>query len=244
MKNIKNTLVFLLYWFLFIFIFIFIGKIEIDRIITLLVINFIIVILISFLFNRLNNIFSNRIKYKLILVVLILISIDQFFKYIVFSGIYKISILKNLTFIEPVINIRGSFLAELFQINIPFYLYIMIYFISIVIIAEGYRYYIKIERNNFWTYWTLLFLLSGIFSSLINKIIWKESIDYIFVNPLFHADLKDFLLLSGLYTFIMEVISNKNNLRKIMHWRLKKEVKSSKKFLKFLKNDIDKILRK
>ncbi|TYB31438.1 MAG: hypothetical protein FXF47_03745 [Candidatus Mcinerneyibacterium aminivorans] len=240
MKYLRNNAIFILLWFSFLFLFLIIGNIKLLPQLKFFFFNLIIIVIISVIFTWINENFTKKKKWYSIFIVIIFMTIDQIIKSFIFFKLYEKSFLKNIEIIDPVTNFRGSFIGELLQIDIKLYIYFIVYIISMFIIIEGYRFYSSIERKSFWSYWVFLSLVSGIFFSAFNKLIWGKSIDFIYFKPLFHSDFKDLILITGLYAFFVEIFDNKKNLQKILHWSFSNEIKLSKHFLKFVLKDIKK----
>ena len=82
-----------------------------------------------------------------------------------------------------------------------------------------------------------LFILSGALCSLIDKIFYGGSLDFIGISNLFIADIKDLYINLGLFFFIV-LIYKEDFLNDDNNTTFKDDLKSIKRFLVFVKNDI------
>ena len=87
-----------------------------------------------------------------------------------------------------------------------------------------------------------LFIFAGALCSVIDKVFYGGSLDFIGISDLFIADLKDIYINLGLLFFIMSCY--KNGFFSEEDSSLKDDIKAIKDFFKFIKNDILKILKK
>lgn len=98
----------------------------------------------------------------------------------------------------------GSFLNKNISMKILICINIFMFIFSIVI----YNVHIKKYGKSFWSDWFIIFTSSGLFSSLIDKIFWGGSLDYINLANNVLLDLKDIYMLFGIVLIICEVILN------------------------------------
>ncbi len=82
-----------------------------------------------------------------------------------------------------------------------------------------------------------LFISTGALCSLIDKIFYGGSLDFIGISDLFIADIKDIYINLGLLFFIM-LIYVKGYFKEEDSSSLRDDLKSIKEFLNFLKKDI------
>lgn len=156
--------------------------------------------------------------------VLILIVMDQIIKIIVKSyyGV-KIPIIKNLIYFKPTLNEDYSWINAIFNFGWSRLFHIVYVLIALFIFYYAFKYiYFKVgKRIEFQV--LEVFLISGALCSLIDKIFWNGSLDYIFLKGLFVFDLKDcYITIFEILAFIL-VIKNWTSISKISSIGLIKE---------------------
>ncbi|MCR1953163.1 signal peptidase II [Clostridium sp. DSM 100503] len=184
--------------------------------------------------------YSNGFSSKIVFVIfLILMLIDQGIKLIIklfyFDNYFEI-IPKFLSF-DPIINTDGSWLNARFGLGVGFSALIILNALAVILFIEVYRYYLSKGNKEFWSDMAFLFILSGALCSLIDKIFYGGSLDFIGISNLFIADIKDMYINLGILFFIM-LIYIKDYFKEEDSSTLKDDLQSIKKFLKFMKNDI------
>ena len=161
-------------------------------------------------------------------------------KYNYFNDYFEI--IPNFLSFHPIINTHGSWLNARFNFNINFPSLILINAISLMLFIEIYR-YTKIKcGKSFWIDMCFIFIFAGALCSFIDKVFYGGSLDFIGISNLFIADIKDMYINLGLLFFIMSCY--KNGFFSEEETTFKDDLKSIKKFLIFIKNDILKILKK
>lgn len=181
------------------------------------------------------KIYKNKIKNTELRVIefIILLFIDHIIKIIlIYSGYIKFQILKNTLYLETYFNKFGSFFGALF--GYKFNNLIVVIFISFIflIFLEIFRFLKKYNKMTGYFYISFTFLFTGLISSMIDKIFYKETIDYIYFFPLFHCDLKDLYLLLFIPIILVEFLNNesaRHNLKsrgsiKELIWFVKKDI--------------------
>ena len=203
--------------------------------------------LVGFIIYNLSCKYSNSFNSKkLFIIFIILMLIDQGGKLIIklnfFNSYYEI-IPRFLSF-DPIINTDGSWLNARFNFNINFPLLILINFIALFIFFEIYRYVkFKSGKNTFWGDMCFVFIFAGALCSLIDKIFYGGSLDFIGISDLFIADIKDIYINLGLLFFIMATYKS-DFLKDDGNTSLKDDWQSIKRFLVFIKDDIKKSIKK
>jgi signal peptidase II len=125
--------------------------------------------------------------------VLILVTIEQGIKIVINSNFFdkKFPILPPLLYFEPMFNRHYSWFNSMLQLGIGKWIHISIVAIMSILIYLFYKY-----LNNQFGISKIInimyaFIFSGAICSLIDKIFWNGSLDYILVNGFFTFDLKD-----------------------------------------------------
>lgn len=196
----------------------------------------IIGILIYYLSKKYPNGFKSKI---VILIFMILMLIDQVTKFIIKSFFFNnyIEIIKGFLSYDPIINTDGSWLNARFNFNVSFSLLIIVNAIAIILFIELYRYYLSKGNKDFWGDMAFLFISTGALCSLIDKIFYGGSLDFIGISDLFIADIKDIYINLGILFFIM-LIYIKGYFKEDENSTLKDDWKSIKEFFRFIKKDI------
>ena len=154
---------------------------------------------------------------KILLSVLLLIVIDQYIKIYISNNLInqKIDFFNNIIGFKPHKNIDYSWFNSLgnFKIGLlPHIVFnIIVLFISIIIfdfIRQKYKHDRIIN-------WLFIFLFAGTICSLIDKVFWGGSLDYIYLKNLFIFDLKDIYISAFQATLILCLIFNYKGFRKI-----------------------------
>lgn len=186
--------------------------------------------------------FSNK---SLLTIFLVLMLIDQGIKIIIkfFFFNERFEIIKDFISFHPIINTDGSWLNARFSLEVGFSFLIIVNAISIFIFIEAYRYYLSKEKKNFWVDMSFLFITSGALCSLIDKVFYGGSLDFIGISDLFIADIKDLYINLGLLFFIM-LIYTKGYFKDDDASTFKDDINSLKRFLSFIKKDVFKLLKR
>ncbi len=122
-----------------------------------------------------------------------LIAIEQIIKIIIYSSFFynRFAILPPLLYFEPMFNTRYSWFNSMLKFDGSKYLHITVVIIMSILIYLFYRFlckkFGKIKIINI----MFAFLFSGATCSLIDKVFWDGSLDYILVKGFFTFDLKD-----------------------------------------------------
>ena len=180
---------------------------------------------------------NKLLKYlKTLFMVSLLVSIDQFIKIIILNNFMneKVYFIDKMIGFEPIINTKYSYINSLGNLGIGLTAHIItvltVLLISIIIYIFIYETY---NRNAF-IECIFIFLFSGSFCSLIDKIIWGGSLDYILIEGFFTFDLKDVYLSIFLMLIIACVIFNYKGFRNF------NEKKFLRELIDFIKEKITK----
>lgn len=160
--------------------------------------------------NRLNS------KTKMILWILLFIGIDQSIKIYIGKHLMQesISILGQIIKFQPKLNTAYSWLNSLGNFGIGLLphiiINIMILYISFIILD----FILAKKKENKVINWLFVFLLSGTICSLIDRMFWGGSLDYIYLKGYFTFDLKDVYLSMFQVVLVITWIFNYKGLRK------------------------------
>lgn len=195
--------------------------------------------LVGYIIYIISKKYSNGFSQKTVLkFFLLLLLIDQGIKIIIkkffFNNFHEI--IKDFIYFDPIINTKGSWLNARFNVGVGFIPLIIINTIALFLFLEIYRYYLSNKPKNFWVDSAFIFITVGALCSLIDKIFYGGSLDFIGISNLFIADIKDIYINIGLLFFIMFIY--KTGYFKEDETSLKDDIKSLKEFLKFVKKDL------
>lgn len=186
--------------------------------------------------------FSNIIIFLLFLSTLLL---DQCVKFVIKLFFFNshINIIGDMLTFSPIINSQGSWLNARFNTSISFSILIFINIIALFLLFELFRYFLNKGFKSFWSDLSFVFLFSGALCSLIDKIFYGGSLDFIGITNLFVADIKDIYINLGLYFFIICTYSS-GYLTSDDTSSFKDDINSIKSFLSFAIKDLLSIIKK
>lgn len=193
-------------------------------------------LLIYFISQKYNKGFSSKI---VIIIFIVLMLIDQGTKIIIKSFFFNkyIEIIKDFLSFDPIINTDGSWLNARFGLGVGFSVLILLNFLAVILFIEVYRYYLSKGNKDFWADMSFLFIVAGALCSLIDKVFYGGSLDFIGISDLFIADIKDIYINLGILFFIM-LIYVKGYFKEEDNSTLKDDWKSIKEFFRFMRKDI------
>ena len=135
-----------------------------------------------------------KIKNKIVLVIIfLLITIEQVIKIVINNNFLnrKVPILPPFLYFQPMFNRDYSWFNSMFQLNVGKWIHVALVAFMIISIYLFYKYLNKQLMTNKMINCMFVFIFSGAMCSLIDKVLWNGSLDYIFVNGFFTFDLKD-----------------------------------------------------
>lgn len=216
------------------------GRIKTLYDIIVLFIPIIIFAIIGYMIYKLCENYRNGLtSKKLFLIFTFLMVLDQGIKLIIkqFFFTKQFDIIHNFLSFNPMINTDGSWINARFNFGINFDFLILVNFLAVFIFIECYRYYLYNRHKDLFADICFIFILSGSLCSLIDKIFYGGSLDFIGISNLFIADIKDIYINLAIFFFILTMYFNE-------YWKddtnttLKDDIKSIKEFLLFIINDI------
>lgn len=123
--------------------------------------------------------------------IIVLVLIEQLIKVFINANYLEsnIPIIKPLVYFSPMFNRDYSWINGLFNLGINKAIHIVLVVVTIVFLYLFYRYLrdslsVDIEIG-------YILMMSGAVCSLIDKVFWDGSLDYIYLRGLFTFDLKD-----------------------------------------------------
>lgn len=146
-------------------------------------------------------------------------------------------VINNMLYFRPIINTDGSWLNARFGTSVSFPVLITLNIFAILIFIEVYRYYLHKGKKDFWADMCFIFVICGAICSLIDKIFYGGSLDFIGISNLFIADIKDLYTNLGILFFALTMFNN-GYLSSSEETSCKDDFESLKKFFLFIKNDL------
>lgn len=128
--------------------------------------------------------------------IFVLVGIEQIIKIIINKNFFesRFAILPPILYFEPKFNRNYSWFNSMFQLGVSKWMHIAFVSIMLAIIYLFYRYLNDRVGTNKLINTMFVFLFSGTVCSLIDKIFWDGSLDYILIKGFFTFDLKDVYL--------------------------------------------------
>lgn len=242
MKNKKNLTISILplMWTLYLLFELITGRINDFQTILfniLLIILFALVGLYIYKIGVKNE--NGFISKKLLILFSLLFLIDQGLKIIIKLFFFDkyIPIIPSMLYFNPIINTNGSWLNARFGTSVSFPILITLNIIAIFIFIEVYRYYLHKGNKDFWSDMCFIFVTCGAICSLIDKVFYGGSLDFIGISDLFIADIKDLYINLGILFFALTIFNN-GYMSSQEDTSFKDDLQSLKRFLFFIKNDI------
>lgn len=250
MKYLKPLCIFTLplMWCIYFLFELFTGRIKDLSTIIGNIALIILFICVGFIIYKISEKFEDGFSKKaLAYIFLILMLIDQGSKIIIKLFFFKTDkeIIKNFLFFHPIINTDGSWLNARFNTSVSFSLLIFINFLALLLFVEIYRYYLMKNnlKKDFWIDMCFLFIISGALCSLIDKVFYGGSLDFIGISNLFIADIKDIYINLGILFFVL-TLYNTGYLSSEEETTFKDDINNIKKFFMFIKKDLLSFLKK
>lgn len=166
------------------------------------------------------------------IIIFMLIVLEQGIKLIV-KNYYnvKVPIIENILYFMPVLNEDYSWFNSMFQFGWSRFFHIAL---VLFVILFGYSFFKYLETKNLnkkITNTLKIFLFSGAICSLMDKIFWNGSLDYILLKGFFVFDLKDCYLTTFQVIIIIFAIKNRKTISKI------NEIELVKDYIGFIRNN-------
>lgn len=142
----------------------------------------------------------------------ILVIIEQVIKIIINSKYLDadIEIIPNLVYFNPLFNRDYSWINNLFDLGIGKLFHIIMVIFVLIIIYMFYNYSFNNGLDSKMFYYSYLLIMSGAICSLIDKVFWDGSLDYIYLKNLFTFDLKDAYISAFVAIILLMTIFDKN----------------------------------
>ncbi|WP_238886759.1 signal peptidase II [Clostridium sp. YIM B02551] len=177
---------------------------------------------------------------QLLIIFLILFTIEQGSKLIIKFNFfnYNITLIKDFLYFSPIINTQGSWLNARFGAGVSFGALIVLNILALIFFTEIYRYFTHNTKKDFWIDMSYIFLITGCICSLIDKLFYGGSLDFIGISDLFVADIKDMYINLGILFLFLGIYLNGYLSDNGKESTFKEDIQGLKKFLVFMINDI------
>lgn len=161
-----------------------------------------------------NDMFSKRNPW---LAVILLTTLEQGLKVVInnYSLLVTTPILRPWLYFSPMFNRDYSWINSMLKLNLGRWFHIILVAGLLIFVYLFYRfiqYSLKTDRliNT-----TFAFLFAGAICSLIDKVFWNGSLDYIQVRGMFTFDLKDAYINVFIGLFVLMVVTNHRGIRQV-----------------------------
>lgn len=145
---------------------------------------------------------ANMNRVKLICILGFMVLLDQCIKlFIYYRHMDKsLNILFDFVLFEPMINSKYSWINSMLDLGIGKIIHVILGTLALMIVLLVYSFISKMYNITKLTDFLFMSIIAGSICSLIDKLFWGGSLDYIRLKGLFTFDLKD------MYVSIFEVI--------------------------------------
>mgnify|MGYP000904277130 CR=1 FL=1 len=149
--------------------------------------------------------------------ILFLIAIEQIIKIIIYNNFFdkRYAILPPVLYFEPMFNRHYSWFNSMLKIDNSKWLHIAVVAIMIILIVLFYRFLNKRVGSFKIINVMFAFLISGAMCSLIDKVFWDGSLDYIMLKGFFTFDLKDLYIDVFIGLMILSLFTKSDKLKEI-----------------------------
>jgi signal peptidase II len=239
-KKVLTISILPLMWVLYILFELFTGRITDSQTILFNIMLILLFALVGLFAYILGTKYENGLKFNILLFLFgFFLLFDQGVKILIklFWFNNDFPIINNMLYFRPIINTQGSWLNARFGTSVSFPILITLNIFAIIIFFEVYRYYLHNGNKDFWSDMCFIFISCGAICSLIDKVFYGGSLDFIGISNLFIADIKDLYINMGILFFALTMFNN-GYLSSNESTTFKDDFKSLKKFFLFIVNDI------
>jgi len=157
---------------------------------------------------------SSRITW---LGILFLIALEQIIKVVINNNYLdkNIPLLPPLLYFKPMFNRDYSWINAMLQLGVGKWLHIVLVAAMTILIYKFYEFISSQIVSSNAINVMFAFVFSGAVCSLIDKIFWNGSLDYIMLNGFFTFDLKDLYVNIFVALVILLMLINSKSIRKI-----------------------------
>ncbi len=152
---------------------------------------------------------SGKKTFEIWLLAAILIFADQTIKLIIRYNFLQLhfDIVGGLLYFQPLHNTKLSWINLLLGTNAGFLPHVITNMIILILLAWGHRYAESIRRIPQPVEYSFIFILAGAICSVIDKIFWGGSLDFIGLFSWFIFDTKDLYITIGITIFAVYALA-------------------------------------
>lgn len=125
----------------------------------------------------------------------------------------EFNIFSNVIIYKPKLNDKFSWINSVFDLGIGLWSHLILMSFLAIIICISYKYIKHRGVNSKGIDLGFIFLVSGFICSLIDKIFWGGSLDFIRLKGLFTFDIKDCYLTLAEVIFLVMIVQNWDNIK-------------------------------
>ncbi len=169
-----------------------------------------------------------RKNFKILLLVLLLVLIDQSIKILISSYWMdrEINILGNILGFKPYINVEYSWINAISNMGVGLLVHVIVNVVLLLVFSIIFDFIQERGITNTYVNCIFAFVLAGGSCSLIDKVAWGGSLDYVLLKGFFIFDLKDVYLSVFEIMIILALIINYKGLRNVKERVIFKEFKA------------------
>ncbi|MDF2588765.1 MAG: signal peptidase [Anaerocolumna sp.] len=170
-------------------------------------------------------------RFIIYLSIILLIFLEQGIKIVINANYLnqKLPILPPYLYFEPMFNRSYSWFNSMLQLGISKWIHILFVGILLIFIILFYIYILQQYGFNHLINTMFTFLISGALCSLIDKVFWNGSLDYILIEGFFTFDLKDVYIDIFIGLLILSFVTKNKIIEK-----MSQNNHNTKDFLKFI----------
>jgi signal peptidase II len=159
--------------------------------------------------------------------VIFLIMLDQVIKLIINQFFYmtNFNIIGEFVQFKPYLNDQYSWINSLFNLGINRILHTLVVILMIVLISVLFKFIKTTYTKSSALDYLFLFVISGAVCSLIDKLFWGGSLDYIMLKGLFIFDLKDVYISMFEILLVIVILLNFKSINKMSEKQLFRDFK-------------------
>lgn len=148
---------------------------------------------------------------KTLITIFLLIIIEQGAKLIIRASTSigtSFELIPDWLYFYPLLNTLGSWGASRFGLTLGIKVFLVINILAIPLFIQIYRFYIQENGPSFWANIAFVLCISGAICSMLDKMFFGGSLDFLMLKPLFVADIKDFYITLSIGCLLSELFLN------------------------------------
>lgn len=169
---------------------------------------------------------AGMIKKRFIwIMIVILVALEQGIKLLINKSYLDadVPIISPLIYFNPMFNRDYSWFNSMLQLNIGKWMHILTVTVMLLLLFSFYRFLASRMETGKIIDLLFAFIFSGAFCSLIDKVLWNGSLDYILIKGFFTFDLKDVYINIFNFALVLMVIVDYKGVRRADEGKIIKE---------------------